>query len=410
MDKLDYSMTNEMTLVILTLKTYFNSATDGDIESYLKDVHIDWNLFYDTVRAHQIGPIISKVLSRLDIPREVKEKFHEFCLISSAKNLRKISDTSRIVSLCESNSIKVAAYKGVPLAALLFDDFNLRESADIDFLVAESDYLRLKKLLVEAGYQTKPLLRERWEKFCLKHESERKFWKSEKIEEIMLEIHWKIVHPRLDISLSNELLLSDLQEREIFGRPIPQMNAQMTLVSLLCHHGVNDAWQIIKHFVDIAAALDKLNEQIDWKDLISVLKKSKFYKASAIGIIIANDLLLGGKYQFTFPKSFYKISHTVKRAVFRYPTMSYELFDITHFKIHLHMRDSLQDKFMFVAKCVKMLFIPNVNDFKALQLKDEYFFLYYLIKPLRLLTNLLRKWQPLKLLHLVSVKCADDAL
>lgn len=112
---------------------------------------IQWDKFYELLKKHRVFVYIYKKIKD-DIPKKYINLYkNKYDKITKRKEIEKkiIKDLS---ILSKNENIEIVFIKGIIFSKLIYDDFNCRDSNDIDILVREEDIYRMDKLLRNYGF------------------------------------------------------------------------------------------------------------------------------------------------------------------------------------------------------------------------------------------------------------------
>jgi hypothetical protein len=79
--------------------------------------------------------------------------FRSFCMNFSSRIFSRKAECDRIIHLLQQQGIHAKLYKGFDLATFIYKDISLRESADIDVIIAEKDIVPVVDTLKREGYE-----------------------------------------------------------------------------------------------------------------------------------------------------------------------------------------------------------------------------------------------------------------
>ena len=185
-------MTNEERLILLLSRLTFEDGLAGQIEAVLKG-SISWDAVYRLSLHHGVSSLLCHNFKRLklDVPREIIEKFGAAYWATVAQNIRLYDELERILNGVAHEGVEAIVLKGIPLCRCLYQDLGLRPSGDIDLLIRFDDLVRLSPSLRSMGYlptgeDIQELVRRNWFKTG--------FFKKNGFP-VSLEIHWNCVQP-----------------------------------------------------------------------------------------------------------------------------------------------------------------------------------------------------------------------
>jgi hypothetical protein len=374
----------EMALIILICRVYLNKAQSSDINNFLAGHTINWRFFSRIAAAHQIRPLIFKVLAsgQFDVNPVFIEKLRKTCFNIATGNLHKSEELARLNALFTNHGITNFPYKGVILSQYIFGDLISRETADIDFVIEPSSFPLVYRLLLGEGY-TARYYNPAFERQILSTSHELMFTKTTQKGILRVEVHWAATNNMMDIPLRNEAIFADPQVVSLSGNRVPTFNLQNQLLVLLVHHGVNDVWRNLRHCLDITLFLEKAHDKIDWPKLHDATVKYRIRHTTEAGLMISRQLFDGA-----VPSVFEQngaLPDFLLENLLRFPPLKKRKLNVENLSQQLFLRDSLLDKLRLLARYIKTGIQPNIRDMEANPLKAKWYFMYYFIKPYRII-------------------------
>jgi len=204
-------------------------------------------------------------------------------------NLNLTAELRRLQSRLADVGVRVLAYKGPALAHGLYGHIGLRDSEDLDLLVRRSDLERASECMVAAGYVPEYDLAGDALARYLAHSCERNF--IDPASGVLVELHWQIVPPSLNIHFAEEDLWENAQSLEFNGVscfvPAPEI-----LLLALCVHGTKHMWQRLIWLVDVAE-LTHPDRPLDWERVLSLAAKMRIGRILRLAVLLAQTTLGG---------------------------------------------------------------------------------------------------------------------
>jgi hypothetical protein len=304
-------------------------------------------------------------------------------------NMLLTSELINIMKLLEENNIKAIAFKGPTLSQLAYGDITLRQYVDLDILVDEKDLydsaMILKSINIEADLSLDFLKNDTLIKlgsdFNLFH----------KYNNIHLELHWNLFRKllnekRKDFVSSNQLSIN------INGKDINTLDYNYLLI-YLCVHGSKHLWERIEWIVDLDKLINK--GTFDWNFMINTSRELKVYNMFLLGICLTNEL-----FDTNIPLSIKEL-YVSNQKVNKLKTKILDLIDskIMHqeeenkymtlkFKIIMQMFDTKRESIKYI---LSVIFKPTHYDVYFINISKSFSFLYYLVRPIRLIYSYFKK-------------------
>ena len=374
----------EMALILLILRVYFKRNKELEIKQFIDAYKIDWIIFEEIISVHQIRPVIYKVISgnNSGFPIVIFNAIKTRTLRLATGNLKNLEEIVRLHQLLNKNGVFNIPYKGVILSKMIFDDYLSRETSDIDFLIDGEHFSKAHQLMVADGYEPR-FFNPDFEKQFLTSSHELIYSKRVSSGLQKIEIHWALTSKMMNISLPNKFLFSGLQNLKFFTEDISVFNVENHLMTILVHHGINDVWRSLKHLLDIAVLFEKYDTTIDWAGLQVLTRKYRINNSTGTGFQLAHQLFgtsIPEVYKTKKPLNSILIDNLL-----HYPSIKKGKLNIKNLKQQLFLRDSLKDKVTLLLAYLNTAITPNVRDMEVFKVPGNLYFLYYFLKPYRIL-------------------------
>lgn len=200
------------------------------------------------------------------------EELRPLFLNNAIRSMRQEAVEKEVLGLLCEKGITAINFKGNAIAREIYQNPNCRTSVDIDFLIKQSDALRVDEIMSQAGYprtNDKPV----------------EFWLSRLNHAVyvhpkghnLIEMHWHFAIPYL-FNLSSEEIWNDVIHTDT-GEV--KLAPEMVLISLLLHHWKH-AFRELKILLDILWTLYRYEKEINPYLLSRRLRKIGLVKSSRI--------------------------------------------------------------------------------------------------------------------------------
>ncbi len=218
----------------------------------------EWSDFLQFVVTHRIAPFMFDCLKESNVPPRVKDAFQAHHTRNALRNLRIFAETSRILSVFNSMSVRVMGLKGIHLAGFVYGDVSLRTMADIDLLVRKEDLERASECLRGLGYSAS---------------AEAEPWTHHHLPAFVkdgaatVEVHWTIP-PTHAFAIDVDAIWERSREQKIGeGRLlIPSLEDTICMLSIhtIYHHKMRSG---LRPLVDVGEIARRAGDGMDW-DLV----------------------------------------------------------------------------------------------------------------------------------------------
>jgi hypothetical protein len=380
----------EIELLLSCARTHLNPQTTERINALVQK-NIDWEYLSKTALHHRVMPLLYRSLKSTcsnGVPNETMEKLRSQFLTNAARNLYLTHELLKILGLMEEEDILAVPFKGPVLATSIFGDITLRQFSDLDILIHPNHALKARNVLTANGYRPEIELDDK--QFCiyLKSKNAATFICDEK--KAFVDLHWGLkvrnaafpVHP--DHS-DNHLNLVVMEGHKVHNLP-PE-----DLLLYLCVHGALHCWDSLG-WICCVAELIQSNPDLNYEQIIQMVKKVKCERIFSLGLFLAQDLL-GAEPPIKINKYFKKDPNIESLAIEVYRNLFHNNDKSTNSKIsnkfssfHIKVRDHYSEKIRHIAQAAIR---PTREDWRCFPLPASISFLLYLLRPIRLSLELL---------------------
>jgi hypothetical protein len=258
----------------------------------------------------------------------------------------------------------------------------LRQFSDLDLLVQPRDVLRARDLLLQDGYEPLPALTENQQAVLLRNQCNLPFSRERK--RMIVELHWTVSAPSFARPFETEDFWSRLIDDKLEATDIKRPAVEDLLLAL-CIHGSKHLWERIAWIADIAGLI-KVEPKVNWEQMIARARRSGSERMLFLGLQLARNLL-----EANLPKSVESALKADAKVSALAEDVVRDLFspDLTpsgisgYFRFQWKARRRLRDKINYL----RFTFTPNEEDLVRLKLPSALSFLYYLVRPVRLVVT-----------------------
>ncbi len=394
---LDTNLSADHKLLLNCARTHLSLSNIRDIKVLLNQI-TDWPTLIQLARRHGVLPLLYqnlKLTSAKDIDDQVLEQLQSFSQKTALQNTIFTRDLLNILTLLNRNDIQALPFKGPTLAVSAYKNLSLRSFCDLDILIPNKDCLKAIDVLVTQGHY-QPIrewhfLNKKWEDTYLK--SYREFSLTNGI--VSIDLHqYLTVEGYLSSEFSFEYLWNNHETIDIASQSIPNFG-QIDLLLYLCVHASKECWRKLKWICDISEFV-QVNPDLDWHRLFDRAQTLHCERRVLTGLLLAHYLL-----ELPLPEI---VSHRAEKDQICYALTAEFIqrlfwqdnqlgrqFTIEKFYLHLKSLENIEDKLKSweeLNRQLKTIFIkllPNSKDYGYLPLPKSLNFIYYFIRPYRML-------------------------
>lgn len=377
-----FPLSPEMRLLLTSIQKclHINAPTLHDADAIES---IDWDVLAATAERHRCLPILYWWLEQRSFegaPEATVATVRQSLSIRAIHRAMiglKIAEIAVAMQRC---GIRVFFFKGPVLATIAYPELWLRETRDIDMWVHRNDVDAAKECLVELGY--------------------REVWTSGIEDSIGL---WNCINlydgvAAIDLQWDDKgrSYFSPFDFEHIWSRRIPVTLENVTLQTLsnedllllLCLHGNKHCWFTLSLIADIAALVSR-HSDLDWNYIWSQAQQIEMERTLCLGLFLAQTVL-----GLSLPSA----TQAKVDADSSIPTLATQIYPwlfqqneplkpVEVFRFNFKMKKSLRRRIHYLLHYVRVLITPNKGDETALGLPPSLSFLYYILRPFRLLNK-----------------------
>jgi hypothetical protein len=372
----------EFELVLACLR-WPQEAADGDRIRSLAQQPLRWIHLLEIVQHHKVVPLFTRNLNTFAagyIPDDPAAVLRTSSVANAHNCLQRTADLFSLNRLFRERQIDLRIFKGIPLAITAFHDSTLRDTGDIDLLVAEKDIFPAGEILSAQGYlrfEPQARLTPRRLQSYLAHQKDFSFEHPET--GLVIDLHWRLFrNPWLPANARLDQVGEDwinLGSERIPTLPAPQ------LLLYLCVHGALDGWLRLKWLADIAALLRTMTtEQLRSAAALAAAQQALPQWSAAI--LLCQDLLGYDPQLECLNRNHPEVAHILrfgKRLITsnQYRPIREAIPSTEYFLNEFRLHASVRYRFDLIERA---LFRPRV--WHRFDLPDALFPLYALLSPL----------------------------
>jgi Uncharacterised nucleotidyltransferase len=357
---LNQTIRPEIELLLYCARTSTDNKRASKIK-YLIEKNIDWNYFIQTAVLHKVMPLVYTSLNssvRDAVPQEVLEKLRNLFHANAQSSLFLAGELLKILALLEANDIKAVPYKGLVLANSAYGNLAMRQTGDLDIIVQLNDILKVKKILLDLGYQRKSNLTDTQERAFFQSKREHTFDFVNKTKTVLIEIHWRIT-PRYSSIIEPKHFWKYLEPCAFAGKTVNSLPLDYWL-PILCVHGSRHCWERLGWICDVAELIQR--QDINWEKTIGFATSLGCRRMLFLGLFLANQLMGTVLPSFILQQiqSDPKISTLaaeVGMQLFKPESAASKFMGTTLY--HVQARERLEDKAMYLESFIDWLVHPE---------------------------------------------------
>lgn len=351
---------------------------------------VDWDAFLALVDRHQVYTQVYQALTTHAPPEywpaSARAQLAHWSAGSRTQSMHLLGELVRLTKLLAQHEIQLLSLKGSVLSQVLWQNWGVRQSGDLDLLVTPAQLAATEQLLLADGYRRKVpdfTLTPRQRRAFLRYGPHFSF--QHPTRGTHLDLHWHIKYAHWLPPAHERQMLDNAEEIVIAGCALRTLNAGDNLL-YLCLHGAAHGWERLKWLCDVARLVSVAQTEIDWRNWGESVKAAGLVRAVAQSLWLAH-LLLDAKLPSEI--AWLNESDAVRPALLAYgqEQLASPLDDgsaassfVTSWhtaRYVLRLKDGWRFKWGY---CNKLWLAPAL--WRDFPLPDKLFPLYYLLRPL----------------------------
>ena len=352
---------------------------------------LDWNAIIDAAALHGVTGMLYHHLARHGdalVPPPALARLQGRAQGIQVYNMQVMSELMRIATAFRKHDLSLLTYKGPVLAQRYYGSLALRQFGDVDLLVHREDLEQAKHLLVGQGYVPLRTLsddeEETWHDAQLGYE----LYHEEK--RVMVELHWALLNRTMTAGLAPEEVW-ERAETHPLGDTAIQVLAPVDLLLYLCAHGTKHHWSRLLWVADVAQVLGA-HPNRDGEALLRRARASGGLRTLLLGGALAARWV-GARLpapiqkEIASDKTVCRLVDEVEARWFGTKEGLRRPAGWAAFWFSYRTRHRLRDRGALLAHYAWLAVTPTERDHAFTSLPASLSWLYYLLRPVRLLRD-----------------------
>jgi hypothetical protein len=341
---------------------------------------VEWAWLLELALRHGVGALLYQSLHAAGgAPEDMLERLRAAVQAQTQHALRQTGELLAIAGDFGQAAIPLLALKGPALAALAYGNLAFRSSVDLDILVRRADLPRAMRAFERRGYHLVEQLALAQTSAYQRAQHHYSFVRGEHL----VELHYELRERCFGYPLHTDALWGRAAPVQLAGGTLLAPCHADQLVSL-CMHGAGHSWERLGWICDIAELL-RLPHTLDWEALLNGMRVQGAERMLLLGLSLAHTLLDAPLpaivlERITGDRAVSRLVAAVCRRLFAPRSAERNLLETARF--YTATRERQRDRLSY---CARLLFTPTMGDWKMVALPERLSFLYYGLRPLRLL-------------------------
>lgn len=364
--------------------------------------NINWETVLKLANSHRVRPLLflglRKCKNQAIFPATLMERLKTLNFQITTRNLIQTKELIKLFQLFKKNDINVIPYKGVILAKEAYQNLGAREFSDLDLLIDQKDFKKVKQILLEQNYQWMSITRDNLMAKYFSINCEHSFHYYERNRrQYAIDLHWLISIKYHQLAIDFEMVKPMVYSSENTEFSLPTLGPEGLLLTTCIHHFGKDQSHCLRNICDIASILLREDLEINWKLLMTTAQRWKVRNILALGIGVTCTLL-----SIKAPENFQPLlqSRKLKNHINKHiKTLQMDKHNfngsiktfINLLELHLSLREHFSTKIKIVYYVLCFLIAPTI---KNLNENPNANYWYLLIKkPFRLGRKYVLSWK-----------------
>jgi Uncharacterised nucleotidyltransferase len=352
----------------------------------------EWQAFARLCEYHQVTPFVFCQLKTAEnappagLVEYLQRRFYEI----SARNYRLAQEAVDLASFLQERDIIALAFKGPVVALGAYGDLALRQYQDIDLVVRDQDLLKTVDLLRLRGFSiaTGSCRPDNPKDVSRNHE----VTLAAPDKTYFIDIHWRLASERTGIFVPDVEQMRDRVETIQLPAGSVSTFCREDLFVALCCHGAKHRWGRLKWLLDIAETL-RSPLSLNWNRIKTVTAERPLARAAiSLAIFLSRDLL-NAPLPAALPNALestartWRVAAGIRAEIFKYGRTP----GIDHNHTTLpELEGSILAWIQYLwARYPKWFFEHAIlridaKDRALISLPQQLDFLYYIVRPIRL--------------------------
>ena len=377
----------EYRLLFLCARIELTTYQEDQLIAYSAAI-VDWPAFLVRVQRASLGPLAYHHLFPLCkdfIPAEVLEILRQTHLKSSENNYYRQGILLHLIEVLEENEVAVLAFKGPTIINQVYHQPGLRPFHDLDLLINQVDITKAVTVLRNEGIL--PKIKRKNSQLVSQSFVQELFRPKDGIQ---VDLHWALTRPLMAKNITQQDLWERKKKVEVAEESIDTLSRE-DLIVFLCIHGARNFWHKLVWIVDLSELM-RTSDTLNWKEVWSRAKLLKSERLLRAGLLLAHKLL-GAPWPAEIPVVKDGALHRMVDQVLTW-TIDERGTPVgwRKFRYQMQIRESRPIWGEGEHRKLAWLMIkPSYRDRDYFPLPEKLHFLYFFIRPIRIVSELFKK-------------------
>jgi hypothetical protein len=254
----------------------------------LLDINLNWDVIFKLSLKHRITPLLyyhlHTSINDINIPKNLIYNFKNEYETNLVRNKSLYKELYNLIDKFNTYDIDVLVLKGPVLSKLVYPSLGVRCMHDIDIIIKEDDWDKVKDLFFASGYRLPDTLPELTSKDIARYVQYFRQIEFFRDKCIPVEIHFRLFN--MGILKSEQWLWQNTSVLESIKIPSPEI-----LLLHLCIHANTHNFCSLMLFCDIGAVIDKYKDTFNMDVIHKVVNTRKINNSIYHTLKFTSELL-----------------------------------------------------------------------------------------------------------------------
>lgn len=302
------------------------------------------------------------------------------------QNMLMTSELIKVIKELEKNNIQAISFKGPVLSEIGYGNITVRQYMDLDILVNQKDLENASIYFLNNDYQEVYDFEE-YQKENLKNTGhDRSF--INRTTGVKIELHWTLSSSEFFIDLEKLNYHDNCKTLSLKNHDLRTLSNEIHFI-YLCIHGNKHMWERIEWLLDLVLFIKK--EKLD---LVKILILSQDIDADRI--VLSSLMICKHFFSINLPAELDKnIDKKLQDITNKYTAKLCNDYkkqkDNIHNKQISYIQWYMLKTYSNRLKYIKSLFLPTEKDYMQMNIKKEFHFIYFFLRPLNIIFRIIKK-------------------
>lgn len=378
----------EIQLLLAVARWHTGSGTPNLALDLAHNPPMNWAWVLRSARRHGLLPRLYWLLSSIPeaAPADVLAQLGTEFKFHTARNLQRTGELLRILGCFEAAELKSLPFKGPTLAVYAHGNALLRDFKDLDVLVLKREFARAREILLTLGYRPASKMTRDHEVAYVRTIRQLPLIHQER--GLLFELHSHFTARDFWFPIDLEKVFERCQSIEIHGRKVPTLGPEDYLL-VVAVHGGKHLWASLGSICDVHQLIH-VHPEMDWPWLIEEATRLRCHRLFMIALWLSAHIL-GSPLpdevvaRLDQDRVVRGLGEQAAQRLFRCQDKLPTTLESVRF--FLRARESWRDG---ISYALSLALTPSTSDWSLFSAPRSLFFVYYLVRPFRLILKAVR--------------------